>query len=509
MALAAAFLSPLVVISCGDDEGGSDSPSVKIEVKTVAFDCPAEASSFTIQVEANVEPTVSTTADWLHVAKPEIADNLYKYAVTSDANTATQVRNATVDVTYAPTNFKASVSVKQAAAEKSDNPVDPVDPVEPADPIDIIAAMGMGWNLGNNLDAHVNGTSNETSWGNKACTQETMNAVRNAGFRTVRIPVTWLGHVSGSSDNYKIDDVWLDRVAEVVSYAEKAGLYAIINIHHDGADSKYWLDIKNAATTSDTNGKVKDQLTSMWTQIANKFADKGDFLIFETLNEIHDGEWGWGANRSDNGAQYATLNEWNQVAVDAIRATDGNNATRYIGVPGYVCNPDLTLEQLVIPNDPAGRILVAVHDYDPNEYTLEAKYNAWGHLATSSDNAPKENESQITNTFKKLKEKYVDAGIGVYIGEIGCVHRSSTRAEAFRKYYLEYVCKAAKTYGLAPIYWDNGSAGAGKECSGLLNHGTGEYLNNGKEIVDVMVNAIESTDPDYTLESVYNNTKID
>ena len=508
-AFAAALLTPFLATSCDDDDNkSSDDPAkVEISVNPAIQEISGEASTINIVVRTEVEVAVTTDADWLSIGTPEKVDDLLKYPIECQQNDTKAERTATITFTHAASNTRETATVTQHPYSEAQEPEEPTEPADPQDATGIIKAMGMGWNLGNNLDAHANGVSSETCWGNKACTQATMNAVKAAGFKTVRIPVTWLGHVD-ASNNYKIDDAWLNRVAEVVSFAENAGLFAIINIHHDGADSKHWLDIKNAATTAATNTTVKEQLTSMWTQIANKFADKGDFLIFETLNEIHDGGWGWGANRSDGGAQYATLNEWNQVAVDAIRATGGNNATRWIGVPGYVCNPDLTVENLVVPTDPAGKVLVAVHDYDPYKYTLEAEYNAWGHLATSSDKAPSENESQITSTFSKLKTTFIDKGYGVYIGEIGCVHRDNDRAEAFRKYYLEYVCKAAKTYGIAPIFWDNGSTGAGRECSGLINHSTGDFINNGKDIIDIMVNAIENTDASYTLESVYNNTKI-
>ncbi len=55
------------------------------------------------------------------------------------------------------------------------------------------------------------------------------------------------------------------------------------------------------------------------------------------------------------------------------------------------------------------------------------------------------------------------------------------------------------------IYWDNGSRDAGRECSGLLDHANGNYLNNGKEIIEIMVKAATCDDPEYTLTSVYNS----
>ena len=113
-------------------------------------------------------------------------------------------------------------------------------------PADIVSAMGMGWNLGNQMDAWSNEVADETCWGNQKTTQEAFDKIAASGIKTVRIPVTWMGHV-GEAPDYEIESAWLDRVAEIVGYAEKAGLNAIINIHHDGADSGHWLDIKNAA----------------------------------------------------------------------------------------------------------------------------------------------------------------------------------------------------------------------------------------------------------------------
>lgn len=496
------LLAPVLTSSCKDDSGSetekvTDSVSLIGEATIVTNTDGSQSISATFK--SSGEPTVTTSADWVSVTSvKDQGDGYYTLTAATSANTTTDDRAASITIACGTVTIAINVSQKGVTTPDDDDD-------------SIISQMGMGWNLGNQLDSYNNGVASETAWGNKAATQATMDALYAAGIRTVRIPVTWLGHV-GDEPSYTIESAWLDRVAEVVSYAENAGLHAIINIHHDGADSKYWLNIKDAANSNNANTRIKAQLKAMWTQIANKFADKGDFLIFEAMNEIHDGGWGWGSNRTDGNKQYGILNEWNQVFVDAVRATGGKNATRWLGVPGYCANPDLTINYLTVPTDEANRVMVAVHDYDPYEYTLNDKYNAWGLLADKSkgDTTNGSNEEKvITSTFAQLKEKFVDNGIPVYIGEIGCVRRATNRAESFRKYYLEYFCKAAKTYGLAPIFWDNGGTGTGKEQSGLFDHSTGEYLNDGEEIVKVMVNAIENTDASYTLESVYNDAKIE
>lgn len=373
-------------------------------------------------------------------------------------------------------------------------------------PMEYVESLGLGWNLGNSMDAHEKGVANETIWHDQAATQATFDAVAAAGFKSVRIPVTWLGHI-GEAPDYKLDEKWLGRVVEIAGYAKKAGLKAIVNIHHDGhadgtADEFTWLNVETAAKDSLLQDSINTKLAAVWTQIANAFKEEGDWLIFETLNEIHDGKWGNGGNQNDDGKQYEVLNKWNQVAVDAIRATGGENAKRYIGIPGYVCNPDLTIEHLVLPNDPTpNRLLVAVHSYDPWDYAGSGKHSEWGH--TGKDIVPDTNEKTYTDMLDRLYDKYVKNGIPVYFGEFGCVHRADDHAETFRKYYLEYVCKAFRDHKMAAFFWDNGYDLQGDDAFGLINHANGKWIANGEEIVKIMVDAYNNNDTTYTLKTIY------
>ena len=375
---------------------------------------------------------------------------------------------------------------------------------------EIVRSLGLGWNLGNQLDSHNEGQPADSPWsGTPTVSQALFYRVADAGFTSVRIPVTWLGHI-GEAPDYTIDEDYMNRVAQMVDYAEAAGLNAIVNIHHDGADSEYWLDIKDAATDDAVNEAVKAQLKAMWTQIAERFKDKGNFLVFESMNEIHDGGWGWGDNRTDGGKQYAVLNEWNQVFVDAVRATGGNNTGRYLGVPGYTANIDLTVDNFELPDDIDGnqkRLMVAVHFYDPIDYTENEEniYSEWGHTADPSKAYDGMAEDNVKEQFGKMKTKFIDNDIPVYIGEMGCVHRADPWSELFRLYYLEYVCKAAKDYGLAPFYWDAGGDGSGTQSWALFNRTTGDCINNAEEVIDVMKRGVFDESEEYTLQWVYDN----
>lgn len=386
--------------------------------------------------------------------------------------------------------------------------------------IDFAQTLGIGWNLGNNLDAwDENGVAVETDWGNGLATQAAFDAVAKAGFKSVRIPITWLGHM-GEAPDFVISKERMDRVAEVVGYAHNAGLKVIINIHHDGhadgghADKYTWLKVKEAAQNDSINASIKVQLKAVWTQIANRFKDEGNWLIFETLNEIHDGNWGNKSIMESAQDQFRVLNEWNQVALDAIRATGGNNETRYIGIPGYVTQPWLTTETMKLPKDKVeGKLMVAVHSYDPWDYAGSGKYSEWGHNSTVKDDNGNimylNGEEEYVNMLDNLYKTYIEKGIPVYFGEFACVHRTNERAESFRKYYLEYVVKAMKDRKIVAFYWDNGyeknrtNPTIDDDVFGLINHSTGKYILDGEEICKTMINAWENNDPNYTLESVY------
>lgn len=503
---AIAMLLVMTSLSCSSSNDSVEEIPY-LTVKSVSSkNLSASGDETIISVSSSPKAVAQSSAEWLTLKSTTQLDKLTSFVFVAKANEGGARESI---ITIIAGEKKETITINQAKNNQPENK--PVDENLPA--VKVAKELGLGWNLGNQLDAYVNDVADETSWGNGKTTQETFNKVKDAGFTSVRIPITWLGKV-GAAPDYKIDFAWLDRAEELVGYAESLGLKVIINIHHDGyrhvnedgSVKHNWLDIVEASEDVAANNATKAQLKAMWTQIAECFKDKGDFLIFEGLNEIHDGKWGMGSNTTDGGKQYAILNEWQQVFVDAVRATGGNNATRYLGISGYCTNPDLTMKSLKLPNDPAkDRLLVSVHYYDPATFALEDKFAEWGHTGAIGSKEAWGDEAHLNGIFAALRTTYVEKGIPVYIGEMGCVHRSNARAESFRKYYLEYVCKAARTNGMAVFYWDNGSAGSGRECSGVINHATGTYLNNGKDIVDVMAKGYFSDDVSYTLETVYNN----
>lgn len=508
-----------LTVTCGNGSNAKvvtvsqgTSSFLNVSEKNLSFDYLESAKSFTVIASAKPEVSLENV-DWASLETGAVTsdENGYTQTVTITVKenvSQTEVRKADVKIVCGEQN--ATVSIEQAKAPYTPDYSNKLVPGNipsisgsAADAIAFANSLGMGWNLGNQMDANNNGVAEETCWGNAKATQQTFDKLKAAGIATVRIPVTYLGHI-GNAPGYTIEESYLNRVAEIVGYAKKAGLKAIINIHHDGADSAHWLDIKSAAKDAAANEAVKAQLSAMWTQIANKFKNEGNYLIFEPFNEIHDGGWGWGDNRNDGGKQYACLNEWNQVFVDAVRATGGNNSNRYLAVVGYCANPEITMEMLKIPSDKTkNRLIVGVHYYNPTTFSLECQFNEWGHTGTKKETYGDEKDVQWI--FGNLKSNYIDKGIPVYMGEMGCTHFSEAHGEKFRLYYLEYICKAIREYGMAPIVWDNGAKNAGRESHGYFDHGTGEYIGDAASVIDLMCRAYYTNDPGYTLDFVYGN----
>ena len=480
---------------CGS-ETSQNADVVKLSVNGV-LEFSSQGGEHIFSVSAVNPVELQPESDWIVAEIVKKIGEVSTVKVIADRNDTPSERSTRISVSAG--GDPKYVEISQAASE-----IETEDVIVPRGELasKLPEFMGMGWNLGNHFDAYNNGVAGETAWGNPLATQTTFHKIKAAGFNSVRIPVTWLGKVGGAP-NYKISQAWLDRIAEVVGYAEKAGLVAIINIHHDGADSKYWLDIAGAAKDDAVHQRVLAQVTSMWTQIAEKFKDKGEFLIFEAFNEIHDGKWGWGTNRTDGGKQYRCLNEWNQAFVDAVRSSGGCNATRILGIPAYCTNVDIAISSFVMPVDSAtDRLAMAVHCYDPYDYTLPATKSEWGHTADPSKKVAGNNEADLKKVFEKIYDDFISKGIPVYMGEFGCVNRATPREQAFQQYYLKYYAKLAKTYGVPAFLWDNGAKGAGNEKHAFIDHGTGEYCSpEAKAAVEALLDSYNNS---LTLDDVYN-----
>ena len=352
--------------------------------------------------------------------------------------------------------------------------------------------LGWGWNLGNHFD------TSDMQWGYwdgvATITAAPFNTLAGAGAKTVRIPVTWTNHMDATNT---IDAAYLNEVKAVVDLALNAGLNVIINTHHDSFENTLG-DCANDATKAEATAAL---IKTLWTQVATKFQSYDERLIFEAFNEIHAGDnWNSGSE-----AENALLNEWNKIAVDAIRSTGGNNATRWIAISHYAANVDQVIANLQIPEGD-NHIIVAAHCYDPYNFCLApvaSGTDSWGHNANASTSVSGANEEYVISQLYKLRQAYIEKGIPCYLGEYGCVWQTTDNANAFRKYYMEFFCRAANLAGIPMFVWDNNSKGSGNEANGYLDHATGAWLNDGATLVPMMVKACTDADASYWFDTIW------
>ena len=328
----------------------------------------------------------------------------------------------------------------------------------------IVADMGAGWNLGNQLEATTNGYPSETAWGQPTVTQALIDKVRAAGFKTIRIPVSYLGYI-GPGPNYTINASWLNRVQEVVNYAYNRGLHVLINMHGDGYKTVNgsWL-----ICDSPSQATIKAKYEKAWQQIANRFKDYDQRLILESMNEEFDGQYGRPTQPC-----YSNINSYNQIFVDTVRKTGGNNSSRWLLVAGWNTNIDYTAgnygfalpsDQYRSPSIPANerRIMISVHHYSPWDFAGEENgtITQWGRAATNpSRTSTWGQEDYLDAQLKMMHDVFVSKGYPVVVGEYGAIDKSSfdSSNNRYRADFARAVVATAKKYGAATIYWDNGA----------------------------------------------------
>ena len=305
---------------------------------------------------------------------------------------------------------------------------------------DAVKNMGVGWNLGNTLDAHDASKTwkttdeHETCWKQPVTKPELLKMMKEAGFSAIRVPVTWYQEMDS---NGKVNDAWMNRVKEVVDYVIDNGMYCIINVHHDtGADSnnyKSWLKASNKSYTAN-----KEKYEYLWKQIAEAFKDYDQHLLFEAYNEMLDEKntWNEPADKTDG---YKAINDYAKSFVTTVRATGGNNAQRNLVVNDYsASNAPAAMEALELPEE-SGHIIFQIHNY-PN----------W----KSESNA----KSEIDNLINNIKSNLLNRA-PVIVGEYATFTTWPAELDYYttdRKvalYAMDYFIKKTKEEGIATFYW--------------------------------------------------------
>jgi endoglucanase len=298
-------------------------------------------------------------------------------------------------------------------------------------PNEIASVLSPGWNLGNQLEGVTLKTNTETgksvTWPSETAymdtkiTKELLVAVKKEGFKFVRIPISFFAYID-DSNNYQIDPTWMARIKEVVDMTIDTGLYAMLDLHGDG-----YYSIKNSwlLCAEEDQTKIIEKYRAVWTQLAVTFRDYSEYLIFESMNEVFDGNYS-----GPIPAAYENINTYNQVFVDTVRGTGGNNTRRWLLIPGWNTDINATVTGIGtegnfrMPED--DRLMVSVHYYDPWGFAggENGVATQWGSFGTNKDKV-NGYEGAMAIQFNKLRDTFTSKGIPVVIGEWGSIDKTT------------------------------------------------------------------------------------
>ena len=331
--------------------------------------------------------------------------------------------------------FAAAVLFTSVSLARADAPIEDLDAWQAA------KLMGTGVNIGNTLD---NTTQWETGWGNPRITREYVQNLAALGFRTVRLPVAWDTYARDG----RIQADKLARVAEVVDWITATGMFCVVNIHWDGG----WIDSSQKERFPNTfatfSAEAERKYQSYWNQIASYFAGRSDRLIFEALNEETKFE-GAGSTRK----AYDTLTRVNQLFIDTVRKTGGNNATRLLIVTGYATDiTKTTSKEYTLPIDSVPhRLLISVHCYTPWQFVGMTEDASWGKMQPTWGSPA--DVAELNRLFDAMQEFCTRNDLPAFIGEFGVTDKKEKDS---RVRWMTAVAEAALSRKMVPVLWDTG-----------------------------------------------------
>lgn len=415
------------------------------------------ASSKIIGINCDGDWKATVDADWVTLSNYSGYGFTSKYSydkITVEKNIGEE-RTATVTFTSGGMSRTLAITQKGAGG-------DPGDPFETS--FELVENLKVGYNLGNTLDANPWGdwwdpstktiADWETSWGQPLTTQEIIDAIAAKGFNIIRVPVTWYPHMD-ANDN--VSEEWMARVETVVKYVLNAGCYCILNIQHDNGaangrtDGGAWL-----YADMDDYPTITVRFQKLWKQIAERFKNYDDKLIFESFNEILNKQYSWTAPSSASDGAYQAINKLQQDFVNVVRETGGNNLYRNLAVTTYsaTCTNDVAVNAFELPTDKASNhIYLSVHSYDPYNFcNNNSGKNADGsEYNYNIEVFDADCQAVIDGLFERVSKKASEVGIPFILGEFGAIDEGKAMAERIK--YAKYLKTKFAQYETAGLWW--------------------------------------------------------
>ncbi len=280
-------------------------------------------------------------------------------------------------------------------------------------PSEAVSQMGRGINLGNTLEPPTEG-----GWNNPKAKESYFDAYVEAGFKTVRIPVTWHEHTNKAAP-YTVDASWLSRVEEIVDWGLSRDMFVIINAHHED-----WLkeDFGNPA--------VRERFDSIWSQVSKHFKGKSEKLFFELLNEPRTGD--------HEGLTQVQIDDANERLMGIIRRDHPTRIIVYSG-KGWASSDDMMAAK--VPDDPY--IMAYFHSYNPWNFAGESN-GTWG--TTGDRNA-------IYSMFTQIRNWADQNNVEILLGETGAMWDCDYNSRML--HYATYV-RGCLVNNFAFTVWDDG-----------------------------------------------------
>lgn len=369
---------------------------------------------------------------------------------------------------------------------------------------DITSQMVIGWNLGNSLDSTNDNLTMDSSpkkfamaWGNPEPTKELIEAVKNGGFNTIRIPTTWYQHLylDESTNTYKIDAKWLAYVKQFVDYAYDMDMFVILNVHHEN-----WVNV--AKFTDETYNDASKKLNDIWSCLAETFKDYDQHLVFEGMNEPREtnnpsnSEWGDGDANSWN-----YINRLNKVFVDAVRGQGSSyNKERLLMLPGYHAgNSVSTVRAIEIPEN-SGNVALSVHAYNPYFFCMDTS-NMANHTYPGASGYGSDYKTELQTMFNSYKSIIAEKNVPIVMGEFSASDFNNTDSRInWAKDYLSM----AKDAGIPCVLWDNNVVADGNsdngEAHGYIYRLTNTWYPNSAPVIAAMMDTVGVSDynlPEY------------
>jgi aryl-phospho-beta-D-glucosidase BglC (GH1 family) len=293
-----------------------------------------------------------------------------------------------------------------------------VTPTFAADPFEQCRALGRGLNLGNWLEA-----PREGSWG-VVIQQSDFTAIAEKGFSSLRIPIRWSGQGRVAVDSpYTVSDSFFQRVDWAIDNTLAAGMLAVINCHH----------YDELFAEPDLH---RERFLAIWRQIAYRYRNHSDSLIFEILNEPHG---------------QLTATRWNTLFAQALSIVREHNPTRTVVAGTAEWGGPESLATLSLPADT--NLILTIHYYQPFTFTHQGASwvegsQPWLGTTWEGDYFAK---SAVQSDLRYVRLYSRENTIPVYVGEFGAYSAADMPS---RVRWTRYCARLFESYGFAWAYWE-------------------------------------------------------